>query len=91
MMVNKEEDTRRRTTGSDITDQNILEIHAISKSQLQMRNKHHVEGNIEMDLSLEQLLASGKLFFNRACFNVPVHVCYCILGVFSILQLLRPL
>ncbi len=43
------------------------------KSQLQMRNMHHVVGNIEMDLSLEQLLASGKLFFNRACFNVPVH------------------
>lgn len=52
------------------------------KSQLQMRNMHHVKGNIEMDLSLEQLLASGKLFFNRACFNVPVHVCYCILDVF---------
>jgi hypothetical protein len=31
MMVNKEEDTGRRITGSDITDQNILKIHAISK------------------------------------------------------------
>jgi hypothetical protein len=61
------------------------------KSQLQMRNMHHVVGNIEMDLSLEQELASGKLFFNRACFNVPVHVRSCILDVFSIPQLLRPL
>ncbi len=81
-MVKMEEDAGRGITGSDITDQNILEIHAICKPQLQMRNMHHVVGNIEMDLSLEQLLASGKLFFNRACFNVPVHVCYCILDVF---------
>jgi hypothetical protein len=31
MMVKMEEDTGRGITGSDITDQNILEIHAISK------------------------------------------------------------
>lgn len=30
MMVKMEEDTGRGITGSDITDQNILEIHAIS-------------------------------------------------------------
>jgi hypothetical protein len=92
MMVKMEEDTGRGFTGSDITDQNISEIHAISKiSASDEKYPPYVEGNTEMDLSLGQELASGKLFFNRACFNVPVHVCSCILDVFSIPHLLRPL
>lgn len=55
------------------------------KSQLQMTNMHHVEVNIEVDL-VSWTIASWWQTLQQSLLQ-----CACILDVFSILQLLRPL